>query len=262
MNFKDVDHVGDQLITIEEFIAPRSDQVAFDENKKREDMTLQNCAVCHINAKNTCSKCRSVYYCSKQHQKQDWKTHKKECAKLANRLNSATAGDEDVGPERRMVEHFAEGKVPFDLSAMLGKMMSAVYPEMSVGDLPDIAGEYFSTSPDDEFDSVERSLIKKDRDAMEGLPIFEATIDKVDVFSEPSLFVKRWGHPTQEKLHFLKQEHERGSVFLGSHEAYSFGEIFQSFSKIYSGRWTHICVNWMYGFESSAELSVSGREPA
>jgi len=30
-----------------------------------------------------CSKCRSAFYCSREHQLQDWKRHKKECAKIA-----------------------------------------------------------------------------------------------------------------------------------------------------------------------------------
>lgn len=43
-----------------------------------------SCSICGITANLLrCGQCRSVYYCSKQHQKQDWKKHKVSCKKLA-----------------------------------------------------------------------------------------------------------------------------------------------------------------------------------
>nr|XP_033204798.1 SET domain-containing protein SmydA-8-like isoform X1 [Bombus vancouverensis nearcticus] len=37
------------------------------------------CAICGKNAIHKCSACGNVYYCSKQHQKEDWRNHAKAC---------------------------------------------------------------------------------------------------------------------------------------------------------------------------------------
>ena len=42
------------------------------------------CVICNGPASSKCSKCKAVSYCGRDHQKQHWKTHKKECAHLAN----------------------------------------------------------------------------------------------------------------------------------------------------------------------------------
>ncbi|RZB39816.1 zf-MYND and/or SET domain containing protein [Asbolus verrucosus] len=38
------------------------------------------CAVCTKNARHACSACNGVYYCDREHQKEDWKRHKSSCA--------------------------------------------------------------------------------------------------------------------------------------------------------------------------------------
>ena len=43
-----------------------------------------SCSVCGSTKKLLrCSRCKSKFYCSREHQKKDWKEHRKECAKLA-----------------------------------------------------------------------------------------------------------------------------------------------------------------------------------
>ncbi|XP_064097943.1 SET domain-containing protein SmydA-8-like [Macrobrachium nipponense] len=42
-------------------------------------MTENKCEVCKNPAKQFCSSCRSVFYCSRECQKEDWKTHKGRC---------------------------------------------------------------------------------------------------------------------------------------------------------------------------------------
>ncbi|CAG0903864.1 unnamed protein product [Darwinula stevensoni] len=37
------------------------------------------CRICGIQARSMCAACKDVYYCSKEHQLQDWKNHKEKC---------------------------------------------------------------------------------------------------------------------------------------------------------------------------------------
>lgn len=41
--------------------------------------TTNACAVCQAPAKNRCSRCKLVWYCGVDHQRQHWKTHKATC---------------------------------------------------------------------------------------------------------------------------------------------------------------------------------------
>jgi hypothetical protein len=42
-------------------------------------MVEYKCPVCQKKATSRCSRCRSVWYCSVEHQRQDWKPHKPTC---------------------------------------------------------------------------------------------------------------------------------------------------------------------------------------
>ncbi|KAK7084473.1 hypothetical protein SK128_012411 [Halocaridina rubra] len=42
-------------------------------------MTENKCEICKKAAKQFCSSCRAVFYCSRECQKEDWKTHKIKC---------------------------------------------------------------------------------------------------------------------------------------------------------------------------------------
>ncbi|KAJ2942047.1 hypothetical protein O0L34_g673 [Tuta absoluta] len=41
---------------------------------------LRSCAVCNQQTHRRCGRCLSVYYCNTEHQRQDWKRHRTECA--------------------------------------------------------------------------------------------------------------------------------------------------------------------------------------
>ena len=37
------------------------------------------CAICQKPASSCCAKCKTVYYCTREHQKEDWFSHKTTC---------------------------------------------------------------------------------------------------------------------------------------------------------------------------------------
>jgi hypothetical protein len=47
------------------------------------------CAVCSSPAPHKCAACKSVFYCSPAHQKEDWKAHRKVCPRLAQEAKDA-----------------------------------------------------------------------------------------------------------------------------------------------------------------------------
>ncbi|TDL15434.1 hypothetical protein BD410DRAFT_902582 [Rickenella mellea] len=44
-----------------------------------QDAPSNGCAVCQTPSTTRCSRCSNVYYCSREHQTQDWKAHKLKC---------------------------------------------------------------------------------------------------------------------------------------------------------------------------------------
>ncbi|ODM99115.1 Protein msta, isoform A [Orchesella cincta] len=55
-------------------------QATAKETKEESNKDQQNCAVCSSIATKCCTGCREIHYCSQEHQKQDWKVHKKQCS--------------------------------------------------------------------------------------------------------------------------------------------------------------------------------------
>jgi len=48
------------------------------------------CTVCSGPASNRCSACKQVSYCSREHQKQDWRNHKYSCRPFEASILSAS----------------------------------------------------------------------------------------------------------------------------------------------------------------------------
>ncbi|XP_023953368.1 egl nine homolog 1 [Bicyclus anynana] len=45
-----------------------------------QEGVLASCAVCNQQTHRRCARCLNIYYCNTEHQRQDWKRHKSECA--------------------------------------------------------------------------------------------------------------------------------------------------------------------------------------
>ncbi|PPR04479.1 hypothetical protein CVT26_002250 [Gymnopilus dilepis] len=71
----------------------------------------QSCLVCDTPTKKSCASCKTAFYCSGEHQKQDWRAHKEYCLTIkaagSQTFDALLFGENDTKP--RIV------KVPFSL---------------------------------------------------------------------------------------------------------------------------------------------------
>ncbi|KAF8904716.1 hypothetical protein CPB84DRAFT_1772643 [Gymnopilus junonius] len=74
--------------------------------------TIQSCLMCGTPTTKSCSSCKSVSYCNREHQKKDWRAHKEYCLKVkaagANTFDAILFAVNETKP--RLV------KVPWELS--------------------------------------------------------------------------------------------------------------------------------------------------
>ena len=52
---------------------------------------LSRCPICGSQASSKCQSCEQVYYCSREHQKEDWPNHRHECCELCQAALTETA---------------------------------------------------------------------------------------------------------------------------------------------------------------------------
>ena len=50
-------------------------------NAFKEEILENKCEICDVDSTKFCSKCKQVYYCGAEHQKEDWSRHKLVCKK-------------------------------------------------------------------------------------------------------------------------------------------------------------------------------------
>ena len=68
---RDIDQNNDVLVVCNcRFASPKMEDI---------NEELNPCEVCEAKASQRCSGCQSVFYCSRDHQRQDWKTHRLTC---------------------------------------------------------------------------------------------------------------------------------------------------------------------------------------
>lgn len=64
---------------------------------------LTCCAVCNLQSPLRCARCLNVYYCNTEHQRQDWRRHKSECAPKSSKINNfgepKTVGQQRTGKD-------------------------------------------------------------------------------------------------------------------------------------------------------------------
>ena len=68
---------------------------------------MAECEVCKEPARSRCSKCKTVSYCSREHQKHDWKSHRSVCFRNESQCESSE--------EERGKESIPESKRPENL---------------------------------------------------------------------------------------------------------------------------------------------------
>ncbi|OWR45352.1 pcdc2/rp-8 [Danaus plexippus plexippus] len=79
---------SDNFLVLRCQIPRRNDYYSFEPYEENENETFpmdkwpKLCYICGARAPSHCSKCKKVYYCSRQHQILDWKNHKIECPNL------------------------------------------------------------------------------------------------------------------------------------------------------------------------------------
>lgn len=92
---------------------------------------VSSCVICQAPSTLSCGKCRVTYYCSQDHQKQDWKSHKVQCRKLTGMMFEIV---DDIGRSsntdhmshdtRRIVDHIVAIESDPEL-----RIRSLIYPE-------------------------------------------------------------------------------------------------------------------------------------
>ena len=80
------------------------------EARQSEWSVIKECAICHRYecsekhpglSLSMCSKCRHVFYCGREHQKQDWPRHRKHCKRLAKTLKFDGSGDQKSSTKKK-----------------------------------------------------------------------------------------------------------------------------------------------------------------
>ena len=95
---------------------PKEEKVV--EKKTEEVVPVGDCVVCDRQAKALCSGCKHIFYCSREHQKKHWSTHKEECKAMA-RLPWRVERSETLGRFLVATKDVEEGELILNESPMV-----------------------------------------------------------------------------------------------------------------------------------------------
>ena len=72
------------------------------------------CPICHQHATNRCSRCKSAWYCSVEHQRQHWKVHKPVCCDDDDHAAAAVSTDAAQQQQQHKADQLTLHKQEFD----------------------------------------------------------------------------------------------------------------------------------------------------
>ena len=76
------DHEGEDDDKMKDVDEPEEKQQQGEQQQQQQQQQqTKTCAVCEAPADKRCSRCRSIFYCTPEHQRSHWKTHKTACQK-------------------------------------------------------------------------------------------------------------------------------------------------------------------------------------
>ena len=166
-------------------------------------MAAEVCSVCSKQGAKKCSRCKFQFYCSKECQKKDWKTHKSICREISN----TTAQYESTGPTRGIGEGILSAKK--DRYSQMLSMVSAMGVTQLV---PEYHNEYKKLYP------AERTNYEKLCDSWMMAKMLDETLFGNRVIDDSREYdhrdlLKRWQYFGLELVQFLSSNPNPRDIF-------------------------------------------------
>ncbi|GBC07966.1 hypothetical protein RclHR1_07820001 [Rhizophagus clarus] len=160
------------------------------------------CNVCQKSSTLKCSRCHQTFYCSKDCQKKDWKSHKKSCGKNEVAMSNFPSSSSS-GPSLQ------------SLSEMLTDMMFSMDKNNPLvnWNVPDIGKEYATKYPNEDY---QIKFLNSAKSSLKSLQLVERFLDKeIDDVPDPNHLMKRWSELSDDLIDFLSSPRKFGDIFIG-----------------------------------------------
>ncbi|EXX54183.1 hypothetical protein GLOIN_2v1587334 [Rhizophagus irregularis DAOM 181602=DAOM 197198] len=159
------------------------------------------CNVCQNPSTTRCSKCRQIYYCSRECQKKDWKVHKKLCGKNEVPMPSFPSGSSLPSSLPQMTEFLTDMMFKIDKNNPLENW-----------NVPDFGKEYATKYP---HENVQIEFLNSAKSSLKSLQIVERFLDSDLDEPDPNHLMKRWNEFSKELINFLSAPRKFGDIFTG-----------------------------------------------
>ena len=174
-------------------------------NKRENKMADEVCSVCSKEGAKKCSRCKTQFYCSKECQKKDWKTHKSICREVAH----IAAKEKATGPTRGIGEGLSSPQL--DKCSQMLSMMSTMGVTQLV---PEYHKEYKKLYP------AEKTNYEKLRDSWIMAKMLDETLFGDHIIESSREYdhrdlLKRWQYFGPELEEFLSTNPKPGDIFSG-----------------------------------------------